>query len=62
QMTAINEKVSGNTGWIDENRQIIREMKEAPGREHDAYKRAFAIAVITSFATSLVGIFIGKGL
>lgn len=60
QMTSINEKVSGNTGWIDENRQTLQEIKEAPLRANEAYKRAFFIAAITSVVTTLVGLLAGK--
>jgi len=62
QMTSINEKVGVNASWIDENRHTIRELREAPAREQEAYKRALVIAAITSFVTSIISIFIGKGI
>jgi len=61
QMTSINEKVGSNTGLINENRELIREIREMPVREHEAYKRAFVIAAITSLVTSIISYIIGKG-
>jgi len=60
QMTSINEKVSSNTGWIDENRQTLKELKEAPLKANEAYKRAFFIAVITSVVTTIAGLLAGR--
>ncbi len=60
QMTSINEKVGSNTVWINENREALRDIKEAPVREQEAYKRAFIIAVITSAVTSFIGMILSK--
>lgn len=62
QMTSINEKVGSNTVWINENKEALKDMKEAPVREQEAYKRAFVIAVITSAVTSFIGMLLGRGL
>lgn len=61
QMTSINEKVGSNTGLINENRALIQEIREMPVREHEAYRRAFMIAAITSLVTSAISYFIGSG-
>ncbi len=61
QMTSINEKVGSNTGLINANRDTISGIKEMPAREHEAYKKAFVVAAITGFVTSVVGMLLGKG-